>query len=72
MRYVEPTVDKSEPGFLSRIFGSSARTNAPLKYRVVVRSQNTSTVVSVLNASGAPETSANAQRIVNVIAEDLK
>jgi outer membrane protein assembly factor BamC len=72
VRYVEPTVDKSEPGFLSRIFGSSARTNAPLKYRVVVRSQNTSTVVSVLNASGAPETSANAQRIVNVIAEDLK
>ena len=72
VRYVEPTMDKSEPGLLSRIFGGSARTNAPLKYRVVVRSQNESTVVSVLNASGAPESSANAQRIVNVIAEDLK
>ena len=72
VRYVEPNADKSEPGLLSKIFGGSARTNAPLKYRVLVRSQNESTVVSVLNASGAPENSANAQRIVNVIAEDLK
>jgi outer membrane protein assembly factor BamC len=72
VRYVEPNMDKTEPGFLSRIFGSSARTSTPLKYRVLVRSQNASTVVSVLNASGAPESSANAQRIVNVIADDLK
>ena len=72
VRYVEPTMDKSEPGFLSRIFGSTPKTNAPLKYRVVLRSQNESTVVSVLNATGAPENSANAQRIVNVIVDDLK
>lgn len=72
VRYVEPSMDKSEPGLLSKIFGGSPKTNAPLKYRIVVRSQNESTVVSVLNASGAPESSANAQRIVNVIAEDLK
>jgi outer membrane protein assembly factor BamC len=39
---------------------------------VVLRSQNESTVVSVLNATGAPEASANAQRIVNVIVDDLK
>jgi len=29
-------------------------------------------MVSVLDANGAPESSANAQRIVQVIAEDLK
>jgi len=28
--------------------------------------------VSVLNEAGAPETSANAERIVRVIADDLK
>jgi len=28
--------------------------------------------VSVLNEAGAPETSANAERIVKVIADDLK
>jgi len=72
VRYVEPTASKSEPGFFSKIFGSPASTTAPLKYRIVVRSQSESTVVSVLNATGAPDASANAQRIVNVIVEDLK
>jgi outer membrane protein assembly factor BamC len=72
VRYVEPSTDKSEPGFLSKLFSSAPKANAPLKYRVVVRSQNESTVVSVLNAAGAPDASANAQRIVNVIVEDLK
>ena len=72
VRYVEPNLDKSEPGLFAKIFGSAAKGNTPIKYRVVVRSQNESTVVSVLNATGAPDTSANAQRIVNVIVEDLK
>jgi outer membrane protein assembly factor BamC len=72
VRYVEPNPDKSEPGFLSKLFGGSAKTMAPVKYRVVVRSQGDSSVVSVLNATGAPDSSANAQRIVKVIVEDLK
>ena len=72
VRYVEPNADKSEPGFFSKLFGGSAKGNPPIKYRVVVRGQNDASVVSVLNAAGAPDTSANAQRIVNVIAEDLK
>ena len=44
----------------------------PLKYRIVVRSEGNRSTVSVLNAAGAPETSANAQRIVRVLADDLK
>ncbi len=72
VRYVEPSADKSEPGFLSKLFSATPKANAPLKYRVVVRSENESTIVSVLNATGAPDASANAQRIVNVIVEDLK
>ena len=72
VRYVEPNADKSEPGFIARIFGGSAKGNAPQKYRIVVRSQAEASVVSVLNANGAPDSSANAQRILNVIVEDLK
>ena len=72
VRYVEPNLDKSEPGLFAKIFGSSPKNNTPTKYRVVVRSQNESTVVSVLNAAGAPDASANAQRIVKVIVDDLK
>ena len=71
VRYVEPNPDKAEPGFLARLFGGSPSTAAPQKYRIVLRSQGESTTVSVLNASGTPDTSANAQRIVQVIAKDL-
>ena len=72
VRYVEPTADKSEPGFFSKIFSGSSAAIAPLKYRITVKSQGEASVVSVLNTQGAAETSANAQRIVQVIADDLK
>ncbi|MFC5519339.1 outer membrane protein assembly factor BamC [Polaromonas jejuensis] len=72
VRYVEPVADKSEPGFFSKLFSSTKSAPLPLKYRITVKSQGESTTVSVLNAQGAPESSANAQRIVQVIADDLK
>ena len=71
VRYVEPKGDKKEKGFLGKLF-SSEKAVPPLKYRIVVRSQGEATTVSVLNATGAPETSANASSIVRVLAEDLK
>ena len=72
VRYVESTADKKEPGFLSKLFSGSGPTVAPLKYRIVVKGQGESTTVSVLNAQGVAEPSANAQRIVQVIVDDLK
>jgi len=72
VRYVEPVTNKTEPGFFSKLFSSSPAATPPLKYRIAVKSQGESTTVSVLNAQGAPESSANAQRIVQVIADDLK
>jgi outer membrane protein assembly factor BamC len=71
VRYVEPS-DGKEPGFFGKLFGGGGKDTAPLKYRIAVKSQGESTTVSVLNTTGAPETSANAQRIVKVIADDLK
>ena len=74
VRYIAPTGDKKEPGFFAKYlsFGSSNTAIAPLKYRVAVRSEGNATTVSVLNAAGAPESSADAQRILQVIADDLK
>ena len=72
VRYVEPNPDKKEPGFFGKLFGASDKGAAPLKFRISLKSQGESTTVSVLNANGAPETSANAQRIVQVIADDLR
>ena len=75
VRYVPPNADKREPGMLSRLFsfmGPGEKVEQPLKFRIAVRSQGESTTVSVLNADGAPDTSQNAQRIVQVIADDLR
>ena len=72
VRYVDITSEKKEPGFLSKLFSATATAAAPIKYRITVKSQGDATTVSVLNAQGAPEASANAQRIVKVIADDLK
>jgi len=72
VRYVEPNADKKDPGFFGKLFGASDKGASPLKFRISLKSQGESTTVSVLNANGAPETSANAQRIVQVIADDLR
>jgi outer membrane protein assembly factor BamC len=70
VRYVEPT-DKKEPGFFSKLFGST-KDAAPLKFRIAVLSQGEASTVSVQNSAGTPETTENAQRIVKVIADELK
>jgi outer membrane protein assembly factor BamC len=72
VRYVPPNADKKEPGFFGRIFSRSADAEQPLKFRINLKTEGQTTTVSVLNANGAPETSANAQRIVQVIADDLR
>ncbi len=71
VRYVEPKADSKEPGFFAKLF-SGSKDEAPLKFRIAVRSQGETTTVSVLNAGGSPESSANAQRIVKVLADDLR
>ncbi len=71
VRYVDPNTDKKDAGFFSNLFSKTA-SSGPIKYRIVVRGQGESSTVSVFNAEGAPEASANAQRIVQVIADDLK
>ena len=72
VRYVDVTSDGKEPGFLSKLFSAAAPAIPPIKYRITLKSQGEATTVSVLNAQGAAESSANAQRIVKVIADDLK
>jgi len=73
VRYVEPNNKQQEPGFFAKLFSSTTTTSAPLKLRVVLNSSAQSTTVSVQNMEGAPEVSAVvAQRIVDVIASDLK
>jgi outer membrane protein assembly factor BamC len=75
VRYVAPNADKDKPqGFFSKLlsFSSKASDEKPEKYRIALKSEGQSTTVSVLNSTGAAETSQTAQRIVQVLADDLK
>ena len=72
VRYVEPVVDKSEPGFFSKFFSSAKADAQPLKFRISLSSTANLTTVAVQNASGAADQTANAQRILKVISEDLQ
>lgn len=71
VRYVEPKGDEKEPGFFSRIF-SSSKPKAPVKYRILVKPNGSTSVVSVLNETGSPETSEVAKQIVDLLVADLK
>jgi outer membrane protein assembly factor BamC len=73
VRYVAATdTGSAKPGLLSRIFSGSPAEAKPAQYRVSVRSSGTSTTVSVLNAQGQPDASADARRILELLAADLK
>ena len=74
VRYVAPDPNSAkEPGFLGRLFGAGKGPEAtPVRYRILVRSAGDKTTVSVLDAQGQPDKSANAQRITQVLVDDLK
>ncbi|MFC7462122.1 outer membrane protein assembly factor BamC [Hydrogenophaga defluvii] len=74
VRYVAPDPNTSkEPSFLGRLFGAGKPADAtPVRYRILVRSVGDKTTVSVLDAQGQPDKSANAQRITQVLVDDLK
>lgn len=72
VRYVPPNADSSEPGFFSKLFSGSDKNSEAAKFQIVVRSQGNVSTVFVQDAKGAPETSGAAQRIVKVIADDIK
>ncbi|RFO95460.1 hypothetical protein DIC66_18390 [Rhodoferax lacus] len=72
VRYVATEAQNTEPGFFSKLFSSSPKPAEASKFQIAVKSQGEATVVSVLDSNGAPDTSASAQRITKVLADDIK
>ncbi len=73
VRYVPLSAkDASKPGFFGRLFSSSEAQAKPAQYRIAVRGSGATTTVSVQDAQGQPEGSADAQRIVQLLANDIK
>lgn len=74
VRYVDPALaGQEEPGFLSRLFGGDKPENTgPARYRVAIKGDGSSSIVSVLDAQGAPESGDAGKRIVALLVEELK
>lgn len=73
VRYVDPKdAEKEEPNFFTRIFRSNSAPVGPVRYRVSVKAAGGKTSVSVLNATGAADSSDNAKRIATQLVAELK
>ena len=73
VRYIDPTdLNKKPDGFFAKIFNRNPDAPDPIKYRIQVKSEANTSNVTVLNESGKADTSANAQRILKVLADDMK
>ena len=76
MRYVEPTDRKADSGgtfsFLNRLFSPSTSDIKPVQYRILLQGTGETANVTVLNANGTPETSTVAQKILQLLADDLR
>ncbi len=72
VRYVDPaTAGAEDPPFWRKWFGGDG-SGAPVRYRIAVQATGDKTTVSVLTSAGQPENSANAQRIVTQLVNDLR
>lgn len=78
VRYADPKMaGKEEPGFFSKLFtfgddkGKNTLTG-PGRYRINLKSAGDRTTVAVFTSAGQPENGDIGQRIVRILAEDLK
>jgi outer membrane protein assembly factor BamC len=77
VRYIDQVADaevkKSEPGFFSRLFSSKDDKKGAQRYRVLVKSSSDAkTQISVLDEQGEVAKSANAERIITLLNDQLK
>ncbi len=72
VRYVDPKIEKQEPGFFGKLFGSASKQLPTTKYQIVVRGEGQASVVTLQGDNGAPAPVADAQRIMQVLADELK
>ena len=72
VRYVDEGDNKEDPGFFSKLFGKKKADAVALQYQIVLSNQGTNNVVRVLDAAGKPVSGQLANRMLSLLAADLK
>ncbi|ARP87470.1 outer membrane protein assembly factor BamC [Bordetella genomosp. 9] len=72
VRYLDTDtgLQRDEPGFFSRLFGTARPSQAP-QYRIHVVGQGDATQVTVQDPNGKPDNSPTAQRLLSVLADKM-
>ncbi len=73
VRYVPPGTSTEEPGFFAKLFSSKPAAGPELtRYRIRLEAQDSASWVRVLNSEGQPDNSENAQKILKLLAAELR
>jgi outer membrane protein assembly factor BamC len=73
VRYLAPGTAGQEPGFFQRMFSSQKDVPSLSRYRITVTSQaENQSLIQVMDASGKPEEAVNAERILKLVANELR
>jgi len=72
VRYVPPGTSTEEPGFFAKLFSSKTTGPELTRYRVSLEAKDGATLVRVLNGDGKTEDSENAQKILKLLAAELR
>jgi outer membrane protein assembly factor BamC len=73
VRYVTPgSTTGKEPGFFARMFTSKKEEAALSRYRIALTETGSVSLIRVLDANGQLETSGNAERILKLLANELR
>lgn len=72
VRYAPPGSPDKEPGFFAKLFTSEKATPSLSKYRIVLTSKGDVSTVQVQAADGMPENSSNAEKIIKLLADEIK
>jgi outer membrane protein assembly factor BamC len=73
VRYVAPGTAAQEPGFFDRLFSSKKEVPALSRYRITLTAKGEAqSWVQVMDVNGKPEEATNAERILKLLANELR
>jgi outer membrane protein assembly factor BamC len=72
VRYVEPIAENKDSGFLARMFGGSKKEAQPAQYQIQVKTSANLSTLTVLTSKGESTSVAATQRMLKLLADDLR